>query len=82
MTPDATAHQRTEHLDQFRNFTMAHPRLVEARDELVDAIEGATPGGKTTLRTKVEQLLLQQMPPDSGRLPFVSVEVPPGQMMR
>jgi hypothetical protein len=88
MTPDAAAHQRTERLDQFRNFTMAHPRLVAARDELVDAIEGATPGslvmvlgptgvGKTTLRTKAEQLLLQQLSPDSGRLPFVSVEVPP-----
>jgi hypothetical protein len=93
MTPDAIAHQRTERLNQFRNFTMAHPRLVAARDELVDAIEGATPGssvmvlgptgvGKTTLRTKVEQLLLQQPPPDSGQLPFVSVEVPPAHTGR
>lgn len=41
MTTDVTAHQRAERLDQFRNFTMAHPRLVTARDEVMDAIEGA-----------------------------------------
>lgn len=84
----AAAPHLIERLEFFRNFTMAHPRLVAARDELIDAIDGAAPGslvlvlgptgvGKTTLRTKVESLLVQQMPPNPGCLPFVSVEVPP-----
>ena len=88
----ATAPQLIERLERFRNFTMAHPRLVEARDELVDAIDGAAPGslvfvlgptgvGKTTVRMKVEDLLTRQMAPamnaDPGRLPFASVEVVP-----
>ncbi len=88
----ATAPHLIERLERFRNFTMAHPRLVEARDQLVDAIDGAAPGSlvfvlgptgvsKTTVRMKVEDLLIQQMEPamtaDPGRLPFASVEVVP-----
>ncbi len=88
----AVAPHLMERLDQFRSFTMAHPHLVAARDELMDAIDGAAPGslvlvlgptgvGKTTLRMKVENLLIQQMTPtlaaDPGRLPFVSVEIIP-----
>jgi hypothetical protein len=78
-----------ECVERFRSFTMAHPRLLQAKDDLLDAIEGSPPGslvlvlgptgvGKTTLRRKVEESLTQRMAPcmetDLGRIPFVSVE--------
>jgi energy-coupling factor transporter ATP-binding protein EcfA2 len=76
-------------IDQFRSFTVAHPRLVEAKDALMNAIRGAesnslifvfgpTGVGKTTLRTKTEQLIVsessEKLSADSGRIPVVSVE--------
>jgi energy-coupling factor transporter ATP-binding protein EcfA2 len=78
-----------ESLQRFRLFTMAHPRLSEAKDELLEAIEGAAPGslvlvlgptgvGKTTLIKKVRMCLADRLAPqlesDIGRLPFVTVE--------
>jgi energy-coupling factor transporter ATP-binding protein EcfA2 len=88
----AVTPEMMKRLEHFRNFTMAHPRLAQARDELMDAIDGAAPGslvfvlgptgvGKTTLRLKIEDLMVHQMAQalaaDPGRLPFVSVEVVP-----
>jgi energy-coupling factor transporter ATP-binding protein EcfA2 len=76
-------------IDAFRSFTMAHPRLVQAKEELLTAIEASAPGslilvvgptgvGKTTLRRKVEESLIEKMAAlmeaDPGKLPFVSLE--------
>src|SRR5712692_8998973 len=76
-------------LDRFRSFTVAHPRLVEAKETLMNAIRGAEPNslifvfgptgvGKTTLRLKIEQLiaaeLLSELREDLTRIPVVSVE--------
>jgi energy-coupling factor transporter ATP-binding protein EcfA2 len=76
-------------LDRFRAYTVAHPRLVEAKETLMNAIRGAEPNslifvfgptgvGKTTLRLKIEQLiaaeLLSKLHEDLTRIPVVSVE--------
>jgi energy-coupling factor transporter ATP-binding protein EcfA2 len=73
---------------RFQSFTMAHPLLLEVKEQLLNAIQSAAPGslilvlgptgvGKTTLRLKVEQLLTQELlstlESDRSRIPFVSV---------
>jgi hypothetical protein len=76
-------------LERFRSLTVAHPRLVEAKESLVNAIRGAEPNslifvfgptgvGKTTLRLKAERLITEEMlnelHEDRTRIPVVSVE--------
>ena len=78
-----------ERLQYFKGYTVAHPRLVAARDSLLAAIHerapnslilvlGPTGVGKTTLLMKIEQLmtieLLADLQTDPERLPIVSVE--------
>jgi len=53
----------TQDIESFRSFTMAHPRLVQAKDELLSAIEASAPGslilviGPTDLATFCTPLL-------------------------
>jgi len=76
-------------LDGFRAYTLAHPRLVRAKEILMNAIRGAEPNslifvfgptgvGKTTLRLKTEQLitaeLVSELHEDLTRIPVVSIE--------
>src|ERR1700719_2218237 len=79
-------------VQQFRNFAVAHPLLVEAKDRLMEAITESAPNsliivfgptgvGKTTLLSKVRQLLSANAAPDAaadpGHLPVVVVEATP-----
>jgi energy-coupling factor transporter ATP-binding protein EcfA2 len=76
-------------LAHFQRYTVAHPRLIEAKERLVTAIQNSEPNslifvfgptgvGKTTLRLKAEQILTaelrEQLEQDRGRLAVVSVE--------
>jgi energy-coupling factor transporter ATP-binding protein EcfA2 len=79
-------------LRDFQRFTMAHPRLLQTRDRILDAIHGAVSGslvlvlgptgvGKTTLRQNIEQQVLRAMKAatdsDPGQIPIVSLDVVP-----
>lgn len=79
-------------IQQFRDFAVAHPLLVEARDRLIEAITESPPNslvivfgptgvGKTTLLSKVRQLLSASAAPeleaDPGHLPVVIIEATP-----
>jgi hypothetical protein len=78
-----------DRLKHFQDFTVAHPRLVDAKERLLAAIRECAPNsvilvlgptgvGKTTMRARVEQLLtaesLAELQTDPARLPVVSVE--------
>ena len=60
----------TAKLAYFQRYTVAHPRLIDAKEKLVAAIQNSEPNslvfvfgptgvGKTTLRLKTEQILAQ-----------------------
>lgn len=79
----------TQRIAYFENFTVAHPKLREVYETLMRTISepagasfifvyGASGVGKTTLRKRVEQKLLEKALPDleidRERIPVVGVE--------
>lgn len=81
--------QWSARLAYFQRYTVAHPRLTEAKDKLVAVIQNAEPNslvlvfgptgaGKTTLRMKTEQILAEELradlKTDCNRIPVVSIE--------
>jgi hypothetical protein len=73
----------------FQRYTVAHPKLIDAKERLVAALHNSEPNflvfvfgptgvGKTTLRLKPEQILTEdwyeELQRDRGRLAVVSVE--------
>lgn len=89
---DLLAQPPSVRVQYFKNFAVAHTLLVEAKDRLMEAIRDSAPNslvmvlgptgvGKTTLLTRVRQLLNQNALddiPDPMRLPVVTIEaIPP-----
>lgn len=88
---DLLAQPPSVRVQYFKDFTVAHTLLVEAKDHLMEAITDSAPNslvmvlgpagvGKTTLLTRVRQLLnaLDEVLDDPARLPVVTVEaIPP-----
>ena len=78
-----------ERLAYFREYTVAHPLLAEAKEKLMASISESEPNslvfvfgptgvGKTTLRLKAEQVISNELrlglEEDRGRIPVVGVE--------
>lgn len=79
-----------ERIAYFKQYTVFHPKLREAHDALLSAIQepggaslifvyGPTGIGKTTLRLRVQQKLIEAALPaledDRGRMPVVGIEL-------
>src|ERR1700724_2978357 len=91
-TPNLLAQPPLVRIQCFKDFAIAHPLLVEAKDRLLEAImesapnsivivSGPTGVGKTTLLAKIRQLLgakaATEATAESARLAVVAMEATP-----
>lgn len=91
--PELLKQSDAKRVSYFRSYTVGHPQLKEASDNLGSAINDAPPGslilvcgpsgvGKTTLRLRTEQRIttemLKELESDPGRFAVVGIEaIPP-----
>lgn len=88
--PELLTQPAETRLNYFLNQTIAHPKLVEARDKLLDAVQqkartplifvyGPTGVGKTTLGKKVQQQMIAaaqaELGQDPGPIPVAGIEL-------
>jgi len=76
-SPSRSAGDSESRLERFRSFTVAHPRLVQAKEALMNAIRGAEPNSLIFVFGPVPELQSQRGPSVQGEVRGYRVKIAP-----